>query len=107
MRRWTGCPFAVHDRRDKEADRMTKAEIVADIALQAKLTKAIAAKVFGAVIAAVKDALQKGEKVSITGFGTFSVTERKARSTLLSVIVILRERPRTWLNPQLLERSAK
>jgi DNA-binding protein HU-beta len=62
-----------------EVGRMTKAEIVANIAREIKVTRSIAAKAFGAVIAAVEEALQKGEKVSIAGFGTFFAVERKAR----------------------------
>jgi len=58
---------------------MTKAEIVANVASEMEITKSMAAKAFGAVIAAIEEALQKGEKVSIAGFGTFTVTERKAR----------------------------
>jgi len=58
---------------------MTKAEIVTKVAREINLTKGVAAKAFAAVIAAVEDALRKGEKVSIAGFGTFSITERKAR----------------------------
>ncbi len=58
---------------------MTKAEIVTKVAHEIKVTKGVAAKAFAAVIAAVEDALKKGEKVSIAGFGTFSISERKAR----------------------------
>ncbi|HBA54138.1 HU family DNA-binding protein [Syntrophorhabdus aromaticivorans] len=58
---------------------MTKADIVERIAKETKLTKSGAAQAFGVVIDSVKEALQKGEKVSFVGFGTFSVVERKAR----------------------------
>ncbi len=58
---------------------MTKAEIVDRIAKETKVTKNAAAKAFGVVIDSVKEALQKGEKVSVVGFGTFSVAARKAR----------------------------
>lgn len=58
---------------------MTKTEIVDRIAQEVKVTKSAAAKAFGVVIDAVKEALQKGDKVSVVGFGTFSVAARKAR----------------------------
>lgn len=58
---------------------MTKTEIVEKIAKEIKVTKSAAAKAFEVVVGSVKDALQKGDKVSIVGFGTFSVTTRKAR----------------------------
>jgi DNA-binding protein HU-beta len=63
----------------EEETEMTKAEIVERIAGEAKVTKSAAAKAFAAVVGAVKEALQKGDKVSVVGFGTFSVSERKAR----------------------------
>ncbi len=59
---------------------MTKTEIVDKVAAEAKVTKAVAAKAFAAVIASVKQALAKGEKVTMIGFGTFSVAQRKART---------------------------
>ncbi len=58
---------------------MTKAGIVEKVAAEAGIKKGEAGKAFAAVIGAVKDALAKGEKVSLVGFGTFSVSERKAR----------------------------
>jgi DNA-binding protein HU-beta len=58
---------------------MTKTEIVEKLAKEIKVTKSTAAKAFEVVIASVKDALQKGDKVSIVGFGTFSVATREAR----------------------------
>jgi DNA-binding protein HU-beta len=58
---------------------MTKAEIVERIAKEIKVTKSAAGKAFAAVIDSVKEALQKGDKVSFVGFGTFSVAARKAR----------------------------
>ncbi len=58
---------------------MTKTEIVERIAKEIKVTKSTAAKAFEVVVGSVKDALQKGDKVSIVGFGTFSVATRKAR----------------------------
>jgi DNA-binding protein HU-beta len=63
----------------EEETGMTKAEIVERIAAEAKVTKSAATKAFAAVVGAVKEALQKGDKVSVVGFGTFSVSERKAR----------------------------
>jgi len=58
---------------------MTKLEIVESVAKQLNLSKSIAGKAFDAFVEAIKGALQKGEKVSIIGFGTFSVVDKKAR----------------------------
>jgi DNA-binding protein HU-beta len=58
---------------------MTKADIVTRIAEEAGVTKAVAVKAFDALVTSVTDALKQGDKITIVGFGTFSVTERKAR----------------------------
>jgi DNA-binding protein HU-beta len=58
---------------------MTKAEVVAAIAEELKVSKAAATKAFGIVIGCIEGALKKGEKTTFVGFGTFSVAQRKAR----------------------------
>lgn len=58
---------------------MTKAELVASIGKEAKISKASAEKALNAFTASVTKALKKGERVALPGFGTFSVTKRKAR----------------------------
>ncbi len=58
---------------------MTKAELVEKMAKDAKVTKAAADKAINSFVDGVKKALKKGEKVILIGFGTFSVTQRKAR----------------------------
>lgn len=58
---------------------MTKAELIESVANDADLSKADAAKAIDSVITGITDALKKGEKVTLVGFGVFSVTERKAR----------------------------
>lgn len=58
---------------------MTKADIVAKLAEEIKLTKSIAAKALSIVVGSIEQAVKKGEKLTLTGFGTFSVAERKAR----------------------------
>ena len=59
---------------------MTKAELVDAVAKSANLTKAAADKAVGAFINAVSDALKNGDKVTLVGFGSFEVSERKART---------------------------
>jgi DNA-binding protein HU-beta len=58
---------------------MTKAELIDKIAKDAKVTKVAAGKALDSFIDSVKKALKKGDKVTLIGFGTFSVTQRKAR----------------------------
>jgi DNA-binding protein HU-beta len=58
---------------------MTKSELVDKIAAKAALTKAAAEKALNAFTSSVADALKKGNKVTLVGFGTFSTTKRAAR----------------------------
>ena len=57
---------------------MNKGELIAKIA-EAGLTKKDAGVALDAAIAAIGDALAKGESVQLIGFGTFGVKERSAR----------------------------
>lgn len=58
---------------------MNKTELIEKIAAGSGLSKADAKKALDATVAAIKDALVTGDKVSLVGFGTFSVNERPAR----------------------------
>lgn len=58
---------------------MNKGELIDKIAKDAKLTKVQANDALDSFIAGVASALGKGGKVTLVGFGTFSVTERAAR----------------------------
>lgn len=59
---------------------MNKSDVIEHIAQQADISKASAGRALEAVLDAVRSSLQKGEEVAIVGFGTFSVTEREART---------------------------
>jgi DNA-binding protein HU-beta len=65
--------------RQKEEDSMTKADLVAKMADSAGITKAAAEKALAGFLAGVSGALKKGDKVTLVGFGTFSVAKRAAR----------------------------
>ncbi len=58
---------------------MTKAEIVEKIAGEIKVSKAAAAKALAVVTGSITQAMKKGDKVTLVGFGTFSVASRAAR----------------------------
>ena len=58
---------------------MTKADLVNAIAEKAGLSKADSEKALKAFTDAVAEALKASEKVSLVGFGTFSVGQRAAR----------------------------
>ena len=58
---------------------MSKQQLVEMIAEKASLTKADAARALDATMESVTEALKKGEKVSLVGFGTFATSKREAR----------------------------
>ena len=59
---------------------MTKAELVEKVAKDAGISKAAAAEALDSFIDGVVKAVKKGNKVALIGFGTFSVSKRKART---------------------------
>jgi DNA-binding protein HU-beta len=59
---------------------MTKAELVAAVAKDSNISKTAAEKAVNAVCAGVTKALKRGDKLTLTGFGTFSVARRKAKT---------------------------
>ena len=58
---------------------MNKAELTAAIVKKADLSKKDAEKALGAITDVIADALAKGDKVQIVGFGSFEVRKRPAR----------------------------
>jgi DNA-binding protein HU-beta len=58
---------------------MTKAELISNMAAGAKISKAAAGKALDSFLDGVKTALKKEQRVTLVGFGTFSVSKRKAR----------------------------
>jgi DNA-binding protein HU-beta len=59
---------------------MNKAQLIDAIAAGAGLTKADAMKSLDAFIKATTQALKKGDRVALVGFGSFSVSKRSART---------------------------
>jgi DNA-binding protein HU-beta len=58
---------------------MNKSDLVASMAEKGEITKKDAEKALNAFIESVEEALNKGDKVQLVGFGTFEVRERAAR----------------------------
>jgi DNA-binding protein HU-beta len=58
---------------------MTKEELIEKVASTAGLSKADASRVLNTIMDSIKAALKKGQKVTMVGFGSFSVSKRKAR----------------------------
>jgi DNA-binding protein HU-beta len=60
--------------------RVNKSELIDAIAASADIPKAAAGRALDAVIESVTGALKAGDSVVLVGFGTFSVTDRPART---------------------------
>lgn len=60
---------------------MNKKELVDSMAEAAEISKAAAEKALNSALASVTEALAKGDKVTLVGFGTFSAVNRAARQT--------------------------
>jgi DNA-binding protein HU-beta len=59
---------------------MNKGDLVKEIAKKAKITNKEATAALDSFIGGVSTSLKKGEKVTLVGFGTFSVAKRAARN---------------------------
>ena len=59
---------------------MNKEQLIDKLAGDAKITKVAARAVLASFIEAVKKTVKKGDRLGLVGFGTFSLTKRKARS---------------------------
>ena len=77
---WLGILFLLNNIHFKRTKVMNKTDLIAAMAASGGMAKADAAKALNAFMEAVADALKKGDKVTLVGFGTFSVTERAART---------------------------
>ena len=58
---------------------MNKTELVEEVSGEVGLSKRETQKVIDAIIGTIGDTLAAGEKITLVGFGTFGVRQRKAR----------------------------
>jgi DNA-binding protein HU-beta len=59
---------------------MTKADLIAAVATDADLKKSVVEKTLDTFMDTIAKALREGDKVSLTGFGTFQCVRRAART---------------------------
>jgi DNA-binding protein HU-beta len=59
---------------------MTKADLIESVAVRLDLPKGQAERAVNLMFEDIVKALRNGDKVNISGFGTFAVSERKART---------------------------
>jgi len=65
--------------RDDKGERMTKSELIAQVAGEAQVKKADAEKAVNALLKVMSETLKSQGRLALAGFGTFVVAERKAR----------------------------
>jgi DNA-binding protein HU-beta len=58
---------------------VNKRDLVGKMAMDARLTRAQASRALDAFVAGIQSSLASGKRVTISGFGTFGVSHRKAR----------------------------
>jgi DNA-binding protein HU-beta len=61
-------------------EEMNKGDLISTVAKDVKVTKVQAAKAIDSVVDNITRTLKKGERTSLVGFGTFSISRRKART---------------------------
>ncbi|MGP1413316.1 HU family DNA-binding protein [Pyramidobacter piscolens] len=59
--------------------KMTKNDLINEVAANAGMSKKAAGEAISATFAAIEKALAKGDRVQLVGFGTFEVRKRAAR----------------------------
>src|SRR5215831_8408496 len=65
--------------RKEGLQRMTKAELVEEVARVAELTKKHSEVIVNTVFDSIIEALQKDEKIELRGFGSFRIRQRRSR----------------------------
>jgi DNA-binding protein HU-beta len=59
---------------------MTKTDLIANVATEAGIKKSVAEKVLNSFMNNIEKALKEGDKITLTGFGTFQCTQRASRT---------------------------
>lgn len=59
---------------------MNKGDLIHFVARDVKITKVQAAKAIDSLVGHITRTLKRGERTSLVGFGTFSISRRKART---------------------------
>lgn len=72
--------YQTHGIQYPKSKSMNKAELISAIANEANLTKADAKKALEAFINVTGETLKGGDKITLVGFGTFSILDRAART---------------------------
>lgn len=71
---------------------MNKADLITAVAANAEVSQKVAAKAVAAVMDEIKEALKKGDKVQLVGFGSFEVknkAERKGKNPRTGEAIVI------------------
>jgi DNA-binding protein HU-beta len=71
--------FPLYPIKFKTGENMNKGDLVEKVAKECDLSKAAAEKALNSILDAISGAMAAGDKVTLIGFGTFSVSNRAAR----------------------------
>ena len=74
--------YGVHIAKNDAEAHMTKQELIEKVAMGADISKKKAGDAVNSVFDSIKLGLEKGDKITMVGFGTFSVAKRAARTGL-------------------------
>src|ERR1035441_4696064 len=77
--RSTKAPKAAPSRSRGDAPTLSKSALIQAVAANSGLSKAASARAIDSLLDTVTETLKRGDQVSISGFGKFSVTHRAAR----------------------------
>ena len=72
--------YCAEYERDLRGETMNKADLVDKIAGACEISKAQATTAIDTTVSSITGALRKGDRVALIGFGTFSISQRKARN---------------------------
>lgn len=65
---------------DRLRSKMNKTDLIEKVASSAEVSRIEVSRVFNAILDTITESLKKGEAVTLVGFGTFKVADRKERS---------------------------
>jgi DNA-binding protein HU-beta len=74
------CAGYAYERNLRGETNINKADLVDKIAGACEISKAQATTAIDTAVSSITGALRKGDRVALIGFGTFSISQRKARN---------------------------
>jgi len=70
----------MHSIHKRKKTTMNKGDLIDQMAADSGVSKAQATEALNSLLTSIRKTLKKGDKVTLVGFGTFSITKRAART---------------------------